>query len=302
MAAVLPSAFSDLLVVFHKSSVNKYSSVLLCIGLFIGGALSLTNGLNLSEQSMQTNGVAAQVNDNVISLQQYQKVVKAFAADKRRELTQDDKNYALQRLIDEELLVQQGIRLGLLRHDINVRGAIVQAVTAALVAENAVSEVSQQDLQQFYENNLGYFSSTKRLQAVRMVFRGEAAAQRAQQAYQQLNQGVAFNRIKKQLADIDIIELPSGLLTPVKLREYIGPSALAVVSKLPVGGYSEPLAIGSRWQIVGLLAQEKTPPAPLSQLREQVLQEYRRRQDEVAFRRYLDALQAQAKINIYSDV
>ncbi len=50
-------------------------------------------------------------------------------------ITEDDRSLVLQRLIDEELLIQHGITSGLIRTDMAVRSAALESVLAGLMIE-----------------------------------------------------------------------------------------------------------------------------------------------------------------------
>ena len=77
----------------------------------------------------------ASVNHQQIRLAEYQRALGMFASDKRELLTEDDRSLVLQRLIDEELLIQHGITSGLIRTDMAVRSAALESVLAGLMIE-----------------------------------------------------------------------------------------------------------------------------------------------------------------------
>jgi len=77
----------------------------------------------------------ASVNHQQIRLAEYRRALGLFASDKREPLTEDDRSLVLQRLIDEELLIQHGITSGLIRTDMAVRSAALESVLAGLMIE-----------------------------------------------------------------------------------------------------------------------------------------------------------------------
>src|SRR5687768_11054675 len=91
------------------------------------GVVCAAIGLLLSgegERSLPANA-AASVNGTVIRLEEYDRAVAAFASDRRAPIGAEDRRHVLDRMLDEELLVQRGLELGLARHDRRVRGDIV---------------------------------------------------------------------------------------------------------------------------------------------------------------------------------
>src|ERR1044071_7198253 len=85
---------------------------LLIAGL-IGGAAMAAAGLIGGDRKALPPQVVATVNQHPILRDAWLRAVAAVASEQNRELTADDRRHILDRLIDEELLVQQGLALGL---------------------------------------------------------------------------------------------------------------------------------------------------------------------------------------------
>ena len=77
-------------------------------------------------------GAVARVDGVSIRTESYVRLVAALASDRRTPLTDDDRRHVLDRLVDEELLVQYAVDLGLVKTDRRVRADLVTAVLAAL--------------------------------------------------------------------------------------------------------------------------------------------------------------------------
>ncbi len=102
------------------------------MGVLLGALSALSDQSN--EPYLSATAVAA-VNHQQIRLAEYQRALGMFASDKRELLTEDDRSLVLQRLIDEELLIQHGITSGLIRTDMAVRSAALESVLAGLMIE-----------------------------------------------------------------------------------------------------------------------------------------------------------------------
>ena len=102
------------------------------VGVLLGALSALSDQSN--EVYLSANAVAS-VNHQQIRLAEYQRALGLFASDKRELLTEDDRSLVLQRLIDEELLIQHGITSGLIRTDMVVRSAALESVLAGLMIE-----------------------------------------------------------------------------------------------------------------------------------------------------------------------
>ena len=110
---------------------------LLLLATLIGalGAL-IPNAASLrSENDPLESSVVALVNGTPIRTVEYERAVSLIAADKRDPISDADRRLALDRLIEEELLVQEGLVRGLIDADRRVRQAIVQAMLASILAD-----------------------------------------------------------------------------------------------------------------------------------------------------------------------
>lgn len=248
------------------------------------------------------DGVVAMVNGAAIRLEQYERALAALAADRRQPLGDEERRHVLERLLDEELLVQRGLELGLARHDRRVRGDIVSAVIQSVVAQTEGYEPARDELEAFYGENAGYFARTPRLSVGQLLVRGpplrsgEEARARAEQATRRLRAGEDLARVDAELGDDPIAPLPGDLLPQQKLREYLGPSASGVAAELPPGGVSDPLALGSGWQVLVLRARDAGYVPPLDAVEKEVRAELRRRAGDAALRAYLEELRERAEL------
>jgi parvulin-like peptidyl-prolyl isomerase len=206
-------------------------------------------------------------------------------------------------MLDEELLVQRGLELGLARSDRRVRGDIVSAVIE-LVVSQADGEPSDGDVRAFYEQNRGYFAHTERLLVQQVFVRAapqrseDEARARADQATRRLRAGEPFQRVRDELGDPEIAPVPRDLLPIAKLREYVGPTATRAAEALEVGGASDPQRSASGYHVLVLLDRSPGGTPPLSGVQEEVRAELRRRASERALRTYLDDLRARADVRV----
>ena len=129
------------------------SIILLFMGACIGVLLAASGLLANDESLALVSESVADVNGILIAQNQYERVVKAVSAEKKTALVAADYELILQQLIDEELLVQRGQELGLLQLNRVIRHDIVQAVMASMIADKATQQVSDADLEAFYESD-----------------------------------------------------------------------------------------------------------------------------------------------------
>jgi hypothetical protein len=86
---------------------------------------------------------------------------------------------------------------------------------------------------------------------------GDAAAlERARQARSRLHAGEAFDAVRGALGDAEPAPLPDTALPPAKLRDYLGPTALAATLRLAPGEVSEPVRSSDGYQVTQVVARE----------------------------------------------
>ncbi len=279
-------------------------------------ALGAALGIGLAVASLtQTRGGAralpegavAAVNGVHIRRVDYERAVAALTSDRRSPLTAEDRRHVLDRLIDEELLVQYGIELGLVRSDRRVRGDLVSAVLAAQVAAVDGFEPSADEVRDFYERNAEFFALPGRFRVAVLWFRiapggsHEEALQRAGEAVAALRAGEAAAAVGARLADAPVAPLPDGYLPAAKIREYLGPTATKAALALEAGQVSEPLRTNNGAYVLQMVDRESSSSPPLAEVEEQVRAEMRRRAGDDAVRGALESLRAQGEVVVRGD-
>jgi parvulin-like peptidyl-prolyl isomerase len=246
----------------------------------------------------------ARVNDTVIRRDDYERLVAAAAQDRREPLDAAMRRHVLDRLIEEELLVQRGLELGLAEHDRKVRADLSMAVIAAVTDEFGETEASDTDLLEFYDGNRGFFAGPGRVR-LRQVFvrvpRGadaDAILERARAAATRLGAGEDFATVRADLGDEEFAPVPDSLLPPAKLRDYVGPTALQTALRLREDEISDPVRSSMGFHVLQVLERQPDQAPRFEEVRAQVLGEYRRRAGEEALRRYLDELRGRAEVEV----
>ena len=248
--------------------------------------------------------VIAAVNGEVLRVEEYERAVEALASDRREPLGDAEKQHVLDRLLEEELLVQRGLELGLAKHDRRIRGDIVSAVIQSVVAQADAEEPSNAEIAAFYEENRAYFTRSGRLFVRSVLVRAsplrseDEARARAEQVATRLRGGAAFEDVAATLGDRPVAPVPADYLPAPKLREYLGPTATRAALELEVGDVSEPLRTSAGFQVLLLADREASRVPPLDAIRDEVRGELRRREGDRALRRYLGELRERADVRV----
>jgi parvulin-like peptidyl-prolyl isomerase len=275
--------------------------VLLVAGMVIGMALAAEGLLAGGSRSLPTGAVAT-VNDRPIANAAYERLVAGLATDKRGTLTEDDRRHVLDRLIDEELLIQRALELDLVRSDGRLRTQLAEAMIAGAVGQAGVGEPSRADLEQFFADNLHFFEGPALIHVRRVFVAAEPvrsaddAQDRARLAQRRLVAGEEFAAVRDELGDTAPTDLPDTPLAPSELRAYLGPTAARTMLELREGEVSQPLRSAAGLQVLQVVARAAPRVAKLGEIEGAVRAEWKRRAEDAALRRYLDDLRAGADV------
>jgi parvulin-like peptidyl-prolyl isomerase len=242
----------------------------------------------------------ARVNGVPIRSDDYRRALEAVALDRRTPPDAELRRHVLDRLIDEELLVQRGLELGLPRVDARVRHDLAAAVIDAATASAAPDQPSAAELARFYEDNRGMFSRGERIH-LRQVFVAAATPDgdaRAAAAAARLRAGEDVASVRAELGDAEPVPLPDGPLPAAKLVDYLGPTPLRAALDLPAGGVSDPVRSTGGFHVLVLVAREPGTVPALAEIEEEVRAEWRRNGGERALRSQLETLRARATLDV----
>ena len=113
---------------------------------------------NQNSANFINNRAIAKVNDQYINEDQFLKYAITLGADFKAEEDEELIDLVLERMIEEELLVQRAIELKLHQQDIQVRKVLIeQIIEFILQLENL--NPSDEQLKQYFINNIGKYSS-----------------------------------------------------------------------------------------------------------------------------------------------
>ncbi len=275
----------------------------LWLGLIVGAVgfllTLLWDGLSDNYKSSNSDQVVAVVNNVDIDRANYVSQVAALAEDKRNPLTNQDTDYVLQRIIEEELLVQRGIEVRLTQSDRKTRASIVDSMINMITSDANSYQPTENELEDFYNKRLDYFKSTARMRVVRLNINTSNAMQKAREIQSALQQGQGIT----SLITAGVIRdryLPNTLLPAQKLREYIGPTQTKSMMSVPVG-HSKVIDRGEYGaSLFYLQERENVKARPFLDVRELVEGEFTRHKGDKALRDYLNWLKKRADIKVVS--
>jgi len=243
---------------------------LLAAGMLAGAVLAVFYIVRLPQAAKPTTDAVAWVNERPISRSSYETALQAVASDRKSgTLREDDRERVLQRLIDQELLIDRAVELGLHERDPQIRNQLSTAMIDFLVrrAEDEARAADEAELRAFYEENR---------------FRFERSAQ-----YRVAVEGGA-------------VPLPDGFLLAKEIEQRLGPSAARRLTKLDVGE-STTLGEGDRQYRAVLIERRDGEVAPFDDAREAVEAAYLRDRSETAVREFLELARQRTDIRVALD-
>lgn len=243
-------------------------------------------------------GAIARVGGKIITQERYLQLLNDLATDQRAPLSAADRQFVFDRLIDEELLIQRGIELGLADSSPQIRKALAAAVIGQLTAEAEASLPDEEALRRLYGSDPEFFTSTARfrLRWLRLPTSDYAAQHKAEEAYRQLSNGVVLAKVTQSTGLEPVPILPDALLPLSKIRDYLGPALAGQASLLKRGVFSKPIEDNGDLHILQLLEYRPEVLPPFEEARPVLEAEYLRRAGDEALRQYLKWLRLRSEV------
>ena len=282
-----------------RSRTKRYTQIILGTGAAVGILLAAAGAL-VPTASDFSGSVVARVNGKAITSQDLDFALERLAGDSHSAATHAERLAALQRLIDQELLIQRGVEIGLLDSDLTVRKALAGAMIDAIVADVLAKEPSEEELHAFYESHKAVFTVPSRVHVQQIYCSGDGdltkALSRAEQASAALARGLSFQEARERYGDEDSVSIPDAPLPVNVLRRHLGPTLASAALAMNVGDISPPLQSPSGYHILRLVELQPEQAQPYQTAREEVKAEYFHRGRDEALQHYLDDLRQKATI------
>lgn len=204
-------------------------------------------------------------------------------------VTSQDGAWLLAQLIDEELLVQRGIELGMAQSDSTVRNAIVTSLVASVTAEADAASPGDDALRVHLERYPERFSYVTSVAVDAWISDAQPAAQAVIAALQS-GEAVPDGSDAMPLPD-----LPDGRMPIDELASHVGPGIAAAAADMPIDA-SAIFARRGRWLVLRVRDKATATETELDSIRNRVLIDYRRQLADDMLEAYLQDLRQRADI------
>lgn len=253
-------------------------------------ALALAVGGLVEDAGELPETAVASVNGQALAREQFDRLLLRLEQQTGHTVGPEERAEVLSRLVDEELLLQQGLALDLPRAEARLRSQIVQEVIRQAVAGSAALPVEEQELRDFHAANRAYFRRPERVVLRGYRFADAGSARRFVAA-------LAAGTPTDTAGGVPERTLPEGAISAARLSDYLGAPLAERVGALAVGqALEEPLPEGAGVRVLQLLAREAGSEPEFAAIRAQAEVEFRRRRDEAALQDYLGRLREDARI------
>ncbi len=273
---------------------KKYVNILLIIIFFISLFISLNSVI--FETNFQLDQAIARVGEKEISRQRFEEIIKVLDDQSKSELTLKKKNLILERLIDEELLIQRAIELDLVRNDSLIKGNVIQTMFQYIINSNELAEPSEAELRDYFNKEKNYFSSGRRYKLKNYTFRNLRDAETARNLLNQSN----LESFLKLVETENAIDLPNVFLTPQKIRDYLGPKVLEELPSLEKGDFSNIYLINEVPSMVICIDILFDNNPKFDEIIEQIKNKYIRDREDSLVKEYVENLRNFYEIEKYS--
>ena len=117
-----------------EPQASRRALVLLSVGAAVGLAIAAASLLSVPDrqEGLLPRDVVVRVNETMIRESDFNALFKAAASEARQGASDALRERVLDRMIEEELLVQRSLELGLARHDRRSRSTLVQALITSV--------------------------------------------------------------------------------------------------------------------------------------------------------------------------
>jgi hypothetical protein len=239
--------------------------------------------------------VVARVNGRTISRERFERAVQRAGLNSDQEISSGARVAVLQRMIEEELLVQRGAELGMIESDNEVRAAIVQSLIASVTAEADAANPSDAELTGFLQENVQRYTFANALSVDAWISDDE---QSAQEFAARLREGEIQRYAGDDFGDVRPVPgLPTGALPIERLRMFLGPGISGSITGMADGTIAV-FARQNKWYIVRTNSHLESVVPGLETIRSQVLIDFRRGLADKRLRDYVEELQSRSDVEI----
>ena len=220
----------------------------------------------------------------------------------------------LEKMIEEELLVQRGVELSLHKNDIEVRKTIIQQVIAFIIQVED-SQPNEEELIKYFQKNINKYAPTELIHVDSIfiesknedsILLGSEYDFKSQKdlfdkIYNQLTLK-SFSEVKNDFNQPQIAELPNRIINLKDCRLYINNKVCSEIILLENQEISQPIFYQNGYFIFKMIEKKQAEISDglFEKVRDNVLFDYINQEDDQKLKDYIKYLKNNADIKKYS--
>ena len=251
-----------------------------------------------SNQYLRQQNAVALVNDMTISEDQYIKYISTLGIDVIDENDEELLEIVLEKMIEEELLLQKGIELELHKFDIQIRKAIIQQVINSVLLQNE-EKVTEKELREYYENNKKKYQLSKLIH-LDIIFLNSQREEDINLLLEAIST-IGFEESKKQFHQELFFSIPNRLISIKDCNQLLGNNICKDIFELNLNEISNPIKYENGFLIIQIrnTNSDIIDIDLFNRLYDKILFDFKNSEDDKYFKDYIQYLKENANIKRY---
>ena len=251
-----------------------------------------------SNQYLRQQNAVALVNDMTISEDQFIKYISTLGIDVVDENDEELLEIVLEKMIEEELLLQKGIELELHKFDIQIRKAIIQQVIDSVLLQNE-EEVTEKELREYYENNKNKYQLSKLIH-LDIIFLNSQREEDINLLLDSIST-IGFAETKKQFHQELFFSIPDRLISIKDCIQLLGTNICKEIFELNLNDISNPIKYENGSLVIRIRNTNRdiVDNDLFNRLYDKILFDFKNSEDDKYFKDYIQYLKENAYIKRY---
>jgi parvulin-like peptidyl-prolyl isomerase len=290
------------------AAINTMRAMILCasgalIGLGIAG-YGLFTASGTSTKRVPPENIAM-VNQRPVLRSDFVTQLESETGKRFEATSRAEQLKVLDEMVREELLVQRALELDFAETDQNARNALVTTVTDQAIAEVTTSEVSEDQLREYYRQHPGQWATEGIMTLRQFLLRGATGQTEGQlllgarKAAEELRATASFDQTAARLGLTEGARQDNEYYFAVKYR--LGDALFDAIRGLTDGQVSDVVIAKDGAHLVYMIKNQKPEPLTFEVARSQVLQDYTEATQSRIMESTMSFLRSRAKILIAID-
>ena len=251
-----------------------------------------------SNQYLRQQNAVALVNDMTISEDQFIKYISTLGIDVVDENDEELLDIVLEKMIEEELLLQKGIELELHKFDIQIRKAIIQQVIDSVLLQNE-EVVTEKELRAYYENNKNKYQLSKLIH-LDIIFLNSQREEDINLLFEAIST-IGFAETKKQFHQELFFSIPDRLISIKDCIQLLGTNICKEIFELDLNDISNPIKYENGSLVIRIrnTSRDIVDNDLFNRLYDKILFDFKNSEDDKYFKDYIQYLKENANIKRY---